>query len=285
MATSPDWLSIRDFRLVEGRFFTAAEDESRERVAVLGAEPRRLLFPDAASPVGRFIRLGDVPFRVVGVLEAKGLSASGTATEDDKVMIPFGTGRMRLFGTDAVKALYVELADRGADGVAEEEVASVLRAQRELGRRGGPALRIDGQRVLMEARLAAQAPLRRMLFALGGFSLTVAAVGAMATMLLSVRERQREIGLRIAVGARRRDLVVQFLTEALALAVVGGAIGVLLGTGVATMLGRWTRWELATSARTILVAAGGTMLIGVLSGVIPAVRAARLDAIDSLRAE
>lgn len=285
LATTPEWQLIRDFALVEGRFFTAAEDEARERVVVLGAEPRGLLFPDSVNPLGRHILIGDVPFLVIGVLEAKGLSASGTSTEDDKVLIPFSTARERLLGTEAVKALYVELTDRGADGAAERDVADVLRSLRDAERRGGPELRIDGQRELMDSRLAAQAPLRRMLVTLGVLSLAVAAVGVMATMLLSVRERQREIGLRVAVGARRRDLAVQFLVESLALAITGGVMGVLLGSAASGGISAATRWNLTLSPATVVLAAGSTVLIGVASGLLPAMRAARMDPIESLRAE
>jgi putative ABC transport system permease protein len=281
IGTTPDWLAIRRFDLLAGRFFTVSEERELARVAVLGAKARELLFRDGAPAVGGTILIGSVPFTVVGELAAKGLSATGSATEDDKIIIPLATARRRVFGSDAVKMLYVELRP----GASESAVAAVLRARRDLARSNGPEMRLDGQRVVAEAREAAQRPLQRLLLALSGLSLLVAGVGVSATMLLSVRERRSEIGLRLAVGARRRDLIAQFLLESAALAGVGGTVGLALGTIGAQAMSSWTRWQASLAPSVLLAAVGGTVLLGVVAGVWPAWRAATMDPVSALAGE
>lgn len=278
IGTTPAWNAIRGFAVTEGRFFTHAEAEALARVAVLGAQARALLFPGPEPAVGRAFRIGTVPFVVVGVLEAKGLSVTGSSTEDDKIIIPLPTAQRRLFGSDNVKLLHVQLRpDAG-----EADVADVLRARRDLVGSTGPAMRIDGQRGIAEARLAAQRPLQRLLLVLASLALVVAGVGVTATMLLSVRERRSEIGVRLAVGARRRDVLVQFFTESLALAVAGGAAGIVLGLGAAQAVSGWTQWDAAVTSNVLLVTAGSTVVLGVVAGVLPARRAAMLDPVDAL---
>jgi putative ABC transport system permease protein len=174
--------------------------------------------------------------------------------------------------------LYVELRP-GSD---ESAVAAALRARRDLVRSTGPEMRLDGQRVVAEAREAAQRPLQRLLLALSGLSLLVAGVGVTATMLLSVRERRSEIGLRLAVGARRRDLIAQFLLESAALAGLGGGAGLAAGALGAQALSSWTRWQASLAPSVLLVAVGGTVLLGVLAGVWPAWRAATMDPVGAL---
>jgi ABC-type antimicrobial peptide transport system permease subunit len=279
IGTTPAWRDIRRFALTEGRFFTREEDDAIARVAVLGAQARALLFPGAGTAVGRWLRIGTVPFEVVGVLESKGLSATGTATEDDKIIVPLSTAQRRLFGSDNLKMLYVQLRPEAS----ETEVADVLRARRDLARSTGPVFRIDGQRVVADARLAAQRPLQRMLFVLGGLGLIVAGVGVTATMMLSVRERRREIGVRVAVGARQRDLLFQFFAEAVALSVVGGAGGIALGTITARGVSAWTRWNAALTPEVVIMAVGCTVLLGIIAGIAPARRAAVMDPVRALQ--
>lgn len=279
IGTTAAWQDIRRFAVTEGRFFTREEEDALARVAVLGAQTRALLFPDGRTAVGRSFRVGSTLFEVVGVLESKGLSATGTATEDDKIIVPLSTAQRRLFGSDNLKLLYVQLRT----GAMETDVADVLAAQRDLVGNTGPAYRIDGQRVVAEARLAAQRPLQRMLFALSGLGLVVAGVGVMATMMLSVRERRREIGVRLAVGARRRDLLVQFFGEAVALTVAGGAGGIALGAGAARGVSAWTRWSATLTPEVIAIAAGCTVLLGIAAGIVPARRAAVMDPVRALQ--
>lgn len=281
IGTTPAWQGIRRHELSEGRFFTAEEDGTMARVAVLGAQARALLFPEGRPALGQMVRVGGIPLEVVGVLRAKGLSATGSATEDDKVIVPLATARRRIFGSDRLKLIFVQMGPE-AD---ESDIAAVLNARRDLHRSTGGVFRIDGQRVVALARLAAQRPMQRMLVALSVLSLTVAGVGVAATMLLSVRERRHEIGLRLAVGARRRDLSVQFLAEATVLSGAGGALGIMLGALVVQGIGAWTPWDPSLAPSVWIAAGGGTVLLGILSGVAPARRAATMDPVAALAAD
>ena len=278
IGTTPSWVVIRQFEISEGRFFSESEEGEFARVAVLGASTRALLFPNGTPAIDSTVTVGTVPFRVVGALAPKGLSAAGTATEDDKIIIPLSSARRRLFGSDALRMVYVQLRP----GAREAEVRDALRAQGDLRRSTGPDLRIDGQRVIAAARAAAIRPLQRLLYGLGGLSLLVAGVGVTSTMLLSVRERRHEIGIRLAVGARRRSLVGQFLGEAAAVVGGGGALGVALGVAGARGVSAWTRWDAAIAPEVVAVAVGATVLLGLAAGVLPAWRAATIDPVDAL---
>lgn len=283
LGTTPEWRAIRQFPLAAGRFFTDAENLGRARVAVLGSDARANLFPDSMDPVGRTIRLGRVPFEVVGVLASKGVSVDGSATEDDRIVVPLETAPHRLFNLEWVKTIYIEAADPSAVPAAEREAAAILRARHDIRAGERDDFAMQNQRVLLAAELAARTSFQRLITGLGLLSLLVGGVGILSIMLLSVRERRGEIGLRVAVGARRRDLLAQFLAEAAVLAVAGGTLGVLLGMGAARLVSTATAWDARVSAATLALAIGSAVAVGVLSGALPAWRAAALDPIEALR--
>ncbi|MGH7718209.1 MAG: ABC transporter permease [Gemmatimonadaceae bacterium] len=285
VGTTPDWFAIRQLPLAEGRFFTGAENAERARIAVLGREARESLFPDSVTPVGRTIRIGRVPFEVVGVLASKGVSVDGTATEDDRIIVPLETAMRRLFNIEYLKMIYLEAADASSMSDAEQQVASILRARHGVLDGGRDDFLIQNQRVLLAAELATQRSFQRLIVGLGFLSLLVGGVGILSLMLLSIRERRAEIGLRVAVGARRTDVVAQFLAEALLLAGTGGAGGILLGIGLSKIVSSATEWNAHVSPATLALAIGSVAAIGVCSGVFPAWRAAALDPVDALRAE
>jgi putative ABC transport system permease protein len=283
LGTTPEWQEIRQFALAEGRFFTEAENQSRDRVAVLGWATRVSLFPDSVRPVGHTIRIGPVPFEVVGVLASKGVSVDGSATEDDRIIVPLETGLSRLFNTEYLKVIYLEVGAASVIDDAQADVAAILRERHEIPAGAGDDFAIQNQRVLLAAELATQTSFQRLIMGLGFLSLLVGGVGILSIMLLSARERRPEIGLRVAVGARRPDIAVQFLAEAVLLASAGGAAGILLGLGAAELVSSVTEWQARVSPRTLLIAVGSVAGIGLCFGVYPAWRAASVDPIEALQ--
>lgn len=285
LGTTPAYEEVRDFRTVAGRYFTEVEDRSAARVAVLGSRVRELLFP-VEDPLGKTLLLGRTSFRVIGVLESKGATVDGLSEEDNQVVIPLRTALRRVFNVDHLKMIYVQVGDGNRLAEAEAQIAAALRARHRmeaLGREDDFA--IQSQRVILAARMAAVTSFRRMILGLGSVALLVGGVGILSIMLLSVRERRGEVGLRVAVGARHRDILIQFLVEALLLGLLGGAAGLGLGLGVAWGVGAWTEWQVSVNATALGIGVGSALLMGVLFGVVPARRAAALDPIQALRAE
>lgn len=282
--TTPEYAGIRSFSLARGRFFSAEENRAGLRVAVLGSQAAERLFRDA-DPVGQVVRIGRVPFTVIGVLVGKGLSVDGSAEEDNQVVVPIKTALRRLFDVDNLRMIYLEVSDPTLMDEAAEEVAVILRERHRLARYGRPDdFAIQNQRVIIEAELATVASFRRMIAGMGSMALVVGGVGILSIMLLSVRERRSEIGLRIAVGARRRDVWLQFLVEALMLAAVGGLVGLLVGLGSAWVVSASTGWNAIVTSRSMAIAVSASIAVGLVSGVYPAFRAAALQPVDALRA-
>lgn len=283
VGTTADWIEIRRFPLDEGRFFSEGDDLGRARVVVLGATAKTSLFPDTVPATGRTIRIGRIPFVVVGVLAPKGLSIDGRATEDDRVFVPLQTALRRLFNIDYIKNIYLEGLDPSVMGVAESDVSAVLRARHDIEPDETDDFAIQNQRVLLETELATQASFGRLIAGLGFLALVVGGSGILSLMLLSVRERRHEIGLRVAVGARRRDIAVQFLAESLMLASAGGIAGITLGALVAVLVAALSPWPAMLSSGAIGIAAAAAIGTGTISGVLPAWRAASLDPIAALQ--
>ena len=285
MGTTPAYEEVRDFRTIQGRYFTEDENQTSARVAVLGSRVRDLLFPDE-DPVGKTFRLGKIPFVVIGVLESKGATVDGLSEEDNQVLIPIRTAMRRAFNLDFIKMIYVQVGDGDHLGAAENQIADILRTRHRIRERSGKDdFAIQNQRLILEARLETLASFRRMILGLGGVALFVGGVGILSIMLLSVRERRNEVGLRIAVGARKKDILTQFRVEALILGTAGGAVGLVLGVGVAWVVGVATQWQTSINETALLVGLFSTLFVGVAFGVFPAQRAAALDPIEALRAE
>jgi putative ABC transport system permease protein len=284
-ATTPEWALIRDFDLTAGRFFTQEENAAGARVGVIGASVRETLFPDT-DPLGRIVRVGLVPIEIVGVLESKGATVDGRSDEDDQLVVPLTTGLRRIFNVDELSMIYVQVASADRLESAAAEMRRVLRDRHrmnELNR--DDDFTIQNQATVLEAERRSVESFQRMINGLGAVALLLGGVGILAIMLLSVKERTGEVGLRMAVGARRRDIQIQFLAEALALGAAGGAAGTTAGVAVAWIVGRSTEWPTTVSVPSLALALGSALAIGVLVGVIPANRAASLDPIQALRAE
>ncbi len=284
-ATTPEWATIRGFDLTAGRFFTADETRLNARVGVIGSQVKEVLFP-GSDPLGQIIRVGRVPIEVVGVLESKGATVDGLSAEDNQVVVPIGTGLRRIFNVDHLKMVYTRVAEGREVEAAEAEMRAVLRDRHgleHLGREDDFA--IQNQALVLEAEMETVGSFRRLITGLGAVALVVGGVGILAIMLLSVKERTNEVGLRVAVGARRRDIRTQFLVESLLLGGLGGAFGVVAGVLVAWVVAHTTEWSTAVTAPALFIALGSALVIGVVFGVVPAQKAAGMDPIEALRAE
>ncbi len=283
--TTVDYETVRDFRTVSGRYFTREESRNSARVAVIGDRVREILFPEE-DPIGKTLLVGKISFQVIGVLEPKGTTIDGLSEEDNQVVIPIRTALRRVFNVDYINMLFVQVSDRERMDAAREQVANVLRTRHRTLERGlADDFAIRSQQVILEARLEAITSFRRMILGLGAVAVIVGGVGILSIMLLTVRERRNEVGLRVAVGARRRDILVQFLVESLLLGAAGGALGVLAALVVAWIVGKSTEWHTVLNGTALTIGLLSALGIGVLFGVYPAQRAAALDPIDALRAE
>jgi len=287
-ATNADYFEVRSWRAAEGRLFTEGEVRAGARVVVLGKSVVTEVF-GGGNPLGRTVRIGNVPFQVIGVLEEKGQSAWGS-DQDDIAIMPITTARKRLFGAadnvrDAVERMEVALSSRVDMTVAQADVESALRVIRDIRPGAQDDFRVRNIAEFIRARNETQATLGILLAATAAIALVVGGIGIMNIMLVSVTERTREIGLRIAVGAKKRDIRNQFLIEAVALCMLGGLIGLAAGAGVSIAMSSVTDWPMALDLSIALIAMGSSAGVGIFFGFYPARQAAKLNPIDALRFE
>ncbi|AZO76370.1 MULTISPECIES: ABC transporter permease [unclassified Bosea (in: a-proteobacteria)] len=287
-ATDLDFFAAREWGLAEGRLFEPEELRRGEIVAIIGQTVAKNLFGES-DPLGQMFRIRNVPFKVIGVMAGKGQSALGQ-DQDDVIFVPLDTGRRRIIGRNyardrSVQTIMVKFASEGAISPGIEQTRALLRQRHRLAEDQEDDFIVRNLTEIANTATAAASTLSWLLAAVAGVSLLVGGIGIMNIMLVSVTERTREIGLRLAVGARQRDVLSQFLIEATTLATIGGAVGIALGIGAATGIARFAAWPFVISPETILVAVGVSGLIGVFFGFYPARQAARLDPIEALRRE
>jgi putative ABC transport system permease protein len=285
---TPDYIEAREWGMASGRMLGPQDVDGAAKVAVLGDTVWRSLFGDT-DPIGETIRIKKVPFTVVGVLEPKGQSAFGQ-DQDDLILIPLSTAKKKVLGTNrsnprSVGQISVRVRDASLIGEAEEQIRAILRQRHRL----QPGQDDDFQvRVLAEMFAAQEESARIMtmlLAAIASVSLMVGGIGIMNIMLVSVTERTREIGLRMAIGARGRDILAQFLVEAVTLSAVGGVIGVGVGVLASVVIANFAEWSTDVSLQAVAMAVAFAGTVGVFFGFYPARKASRLDPIEALRYE
>jgi putative ABC transport system permease protein len=278
-----DWPLVRSWNLASGQFFTDQDDHAATKVCVLGQTVVTNLFGDE-DPVGKMIRIKNIPFRVTGVLESKGGSTQG-ADQDDLVVAPYETVRKKIMGTTAVGQILVSAASDELVTRAQEELSALLRQRHRITKAADDDFIIRSQTEMIQQAEAQSHTMSALLWSIAGVSLLVGGIGIMNIMLVSVTERTREIGVRMAIGARGRDIQAQFLVEALALSLTGGAAGIAVGLGIQRIVARFAGWPVAVQPSAITLAFLFSALIGVTFGFYPALKASRLDPIEALRYE
>ncbi len=281
--TTPEFTSIRNFRPVSGRFFTDEEVKGAMRVAVLGRTVAGNLFA-GRNPLGETVRIKNVPFEVIGVLEEKGVNAIGQ-DDDDLILVPITTVMRRVMNVSHVNDIYIESKDASLMDKAVEEVAAVLRDRHRIKPGKEDDFSIQNQTDILKAEEETSRTFTMLLGSIAAISLIVGGVGILAIMLISIRERVKEIGVRRALGARKKDVLLQFLIEALILSVVGGLIGAVLGIGSSFVVGWFTDLPTSVSALSVVTAFFFSAAIGLFFGIYPARKASELDPIVALRSE
>ena len=286
--TLPEYLEVRDWPLASGRNFEEVEHAGSAKVAVIGQTVAQQLFGDA-DPIDQLIRVRKVPLQVIGVLARKGQNSMGD-DQDDVILVPLSTFRNRIQGMSAgrikrVGAITVKVREGQSMQQAEQKIRELLRQRHRLQTGADDDFSIRNLTELLQAQEESSRVMAMLLAAVAGVSLVVGGIGIMNIMLVSVTERTREIGLRMAVGARSRDILGQFLIEAVTMSLVGGAIGIVLGVIATWAIGHFAGWEVLLSGESILLAVGFSAAVGVFFGFYPAHRASGLLPIQALRHE
>ena len=286
---SPSYLDVRDWAVIEGENFSESDIKTAAQVCLVGQTVVENLF-QGESPVGKRVRLKGLPFRIVGALDRKGASTFGQ-DQDDVLLLPWTTVKKKLQGStfNTVDQILVTATSAEALDSLQDEVRTVLRANHRLNRETGPEAMDDftirNMAEMLSVMTATTTVMTSLLAAIASVSLLVGGIGIMNIMLVSVTERTREIGLRMAVGAGARDVLSQFLVEAIVLSGIGGLIGIALGSGGAIAVAKFRNWPAVVSPEAVVLAVVFSGAVGVIFGFYPAWRASRLDPIEALRYE
>jgi putative ABC transport system permease protein len=278
----PDYLRIKEWNTGAGDFFTERDVNTRVKKAVIGTTVAKQLFPDE-DPVGKRFRIANTPFDIVGVLESKGSNAMGS-DQDDIVMVPLSTAISRLRRSKYLQSIEISAVSEDRMDDAQAEVETILREAHRLGPDADNDFSVMNQAQIIEMASSIAKTLTMLLGAIAGVSLLVGGIGIMNIMLVSVTERTREIGIRLSVGARRRDILRQFLTESVVLSLSGGLIGILLAVGLSHLL-EFVGLRAIISPFFILLSAGFAAAVGIFFGYYPAHKASAMNPIDALRAD
>jgi len=276
----PDYPYVRNWPMEAGAMFTEQDVKSLGKVCVIGKTVADQMFPNE-DPVGQTLRIRNLPFRILGVLSPKGFSIFGS-DEDDVVLIPYTSHMRRVSRRTSISMIRIQAAD--ADKVAQvKQSVEDLLTQRRRGRE--PDFTVRTQEELASAATATAKTMTGLLAGIAGVSLIVGGIGIMNIMLVSVTERTREIGIRLAIGAHGKDVLTQFLIEAVLLSTMGGVMGVLVGVGASQLVAQYMGWPILVSSLSVIIAVGFSASVGVFFGFYPARKAAQLDPIDALRYE
>jgi putative ABC transport system permease protein len=282
LGATPSYLRVNNFELSRGDFLTDEDDAFRRKVAVLGATAHQNLF-EGADAVGRDIKIGGVGFRVIGVLAAKG--QQGFRDPDDQIVVPLSTAQKRLFGQDHLRAINVSIRNEDQMDLAQAEIEALLTRRHRIEPGEDPDFNIRSQKEILATMSQVSDTFTTLLAAVAAVSMIVGGIGIMNIMLVSVTERTREIGIRKAIGARRRDILSQFLVEAIVLSVMGGLLGIAAGLAASRGVALSTAWQTAVAPRSVAYAFAVAGATGVFFGLYPALKASRLDPVEALRQE
>ena len=285
--TTPEFPQVRNWSVANGEFFTARDDATANRVVVIGQTVAAQLFGADEEPIGATIRILEVPFTVIGVLESKGQAGFGM-DQDDVVLMPFNTAVRRVLGTKfvgTVDMIFVSAESAEAVARAENEVTTLLRERHRIAPKQDDDFGVRNLADIAQARESAGKVMAALLLSVASISLLVGGIGIMNILLVSVTERTREIGIRMAVGAKARHILLQFLVEAMTLSMLGGVAGALLGVASAKAISFFAEWPTVVSPAAVLAALLFAGAVGVFFGFYPARKASRLDPILALRYE
>ena len=283
LGESSDYFELRQWPLAEGTIFTEQDARSANKVAVIGKTIGQQLFGNE-NPVGQILRVKNVPFAIVGVLAPKGLSVMGT-DQDDVIIMPYTSAMKRVLGATTLRAINVQAANSAAMTEAQKQIAELLRQRHRIQAGRDDDFTVRNQQEIAETANAASRVMAGVLGAIAGVSLLVGGIGIMNIMLVSVTERTREIGIRLAVGARGHDILLQFLIEAITLSSFGGVVGVLLGVAASKIITAVQQWPTLVSPTWVVAAFLFSAAVGIFFGFYPARKASQLDPIDALRYE
>jgi putative ABC transport system permease protein len=282
-SVTPAYLTINDWTIAQGSAFTDQDNTNANNVAVLGQTVVTNLFPNGQSPIGQLVRIRNVPFTVVGVLASKG--SNGFQDQDDTIMIPFRTGQVRLFGSNNINQIVVQVADASQIDSVNSQMDALLRQRHKLQSYQADDFSIRNNADIISRVSSVSDTMTMLLGGVAAVSLVVGGIGIMNIMLVSVTERTREIGIRLAIGAQPNDVLFQFLVEAVALSLMGGIIGILIGSGVALALPLIAGWTTVLPWNAIVLSFAVSAAIGIFFGIYPARKASQLDPIVALRYE
>ncbi|MDA0874428.1 MAG: ABC transporter permease [Bacteroidetes bacterium] len=283
LGVTPEYQTIRNWNTTSGRFFTAQEERTGKKVVVLGQTVVKQLF-GTRDPVGERVVVNRIPMEVIGVLESKGQTPDGN-DQDDFIIIPFTTAQNRIGGRSFIRQILISTYTPQDIPAAQEEIGAILRESHGLAEWEADDFQVRNQEQLSEAAQGTTEVMTALLAAIASISLLVGGIGIMNIMLVSVTERTREIGIRMAIGARGSDVLTQFLIESIVMSILGGALGVALGVGGSSLLGSTMGWATAVNPETVMIAIAFSAAVGIFFGFYPARKAASLNPIDALRFE
>ncbi len=284
VGTTPNYIKVNNYKVEAGRMFTAGDDDARRRVAVIGWGVPNQLNQNAYAMIGQTIQIGGIAFDVVGLLSEKG-AGSGFDNPDERILIPLSTARYRVFGNDRLRSITVQVESSDSTNVAMLEIERALRTAHGIRPGQDNNFQIRNRAEFLATFEETTRTFTFLLAGIAAVSLLVGGIGIMNIMLVSVTERTKEIGVRKALGATRKSILMQFLVEAMTLCLLGGVIGILLGTGGAMALSKLANWNTLVSPAAVVLAMGFSAGVGLFFGIWPAQRAAKLDPIQALRYE
>jgi putative ABC transport system permease protein len=284
VGATPDMQRIRNWTVVQGRFYTEDDVKKMAPVCLIGHTVKRQLFADKPNPVGEWVQVDRIQLRIIGVLGEKGRSPTG-ADQDDQIFVPLTTLQRKMLGDDKIGLIVAAAKSESSTDRAKQEIIRVLRDRHHLKPGAPDDFDVSTVREMAELAETLTTTMTILVGVIAAISLIVGGIGIMNIMLVSVTERTREIGIRMAVGATSADVLIQFLIESVVLALVGGLLGISLGIGGAALLAHFIQWNLVVSPGIVAVAFLVSAGVGVFFGYYPALKASRLDPIDALRYE